>query len=978
MCVPLIHGALLLFVLSSALSHAQGHDSRGREFWVSFLENHGSGGALERSSLRLYAACDRPTTLRLRYHRTEIEHVLQIDTANRPIEIDVRDLFGDLVELSGGEFVSNKSIIVTSDDEITLYGVNVRRMSSDAFLALPADVLTRRYIVLAYQNGIIEPNQTGLSIIDMPSQFAVIATEDGTLVRITPTAPIQGRGNGAFTVGLNRGQVYFAQATLDGQWDLSGTVIDATKPVAVYAGVRRTSIPAHVGMFRDHLVEQMPPVEVWGRDAIVTPHFDIAPLSQEVAVVRVVAATDATEWSINGVQQPALMRARAVEVPLSGPMHIVADRPILVGQFEHSVNASDPTARTFELGDPFMLLVPPTEQFDTSYAFQSIPHSEFLRHFINVIIPIDGAATIRLDGAPINAPIVPIPGTRYGYLQHELSPGAHLIRADSAFGMSAYGFGRANSYGYAGGMMYRRFQHDFEPPEVTRTTVCGRVTGVFIDDRITDSGIDSCYADVPSDNVRVVIEPFVRAADSVRFTAELVNRFFDGLAVVRAVDSSGRSHTSLIPIAGFTVHAARATDDRALRLDTLPMINGARSCTTFDIVNNGRFEQLVTSLSFDPPLPWLTSDVALPLRLAPGARHNIQLCAASVIDTIVDVRVVVGGACDERPVAVATISSIIDTLPPRLSSSHSSCEASMLLRFEELGRSSSGIAAFAIESLTNCVVEEITPDSIAVSTSAVECRVRTIDPRRDAFISGSITDAAGNTYRFADTLAGFTCAVVDRADDTLSLERGRDYLIESMTVGSRGCDSVEIVNYGTRTLRIASAHLDGNTALSVPPSQFPLTIAPGSRRKLLVCIDASNSGTLDDTLTLLDECGRFERLALRGFVNTLVATGADHCNNALSVQAIGASKRTFIVAPVPNPAGGPSASIDIGLHAGSNVSLELFDAAGAPAATVMRNERLAAGIHRIVIDVSALESGRYYVRLRANGGDYVETLAIVR
>src|SRR5688572_16807602 len=56
--------AFLVMVATSIHARAQ-HDSRGLVFWVTFMENYGSG--LPQSDLRLYLAADTPTTARIVY-----------------------------------------------------------------------------------------------------------------------------------------------------------------------------------------------------------------------------------------------------------------------------------------------------------------------------------------------------------------------------------------------------------------------------------------------------------------------------------------------------------------------------------------------------------------------------------------------------------------------------------------------------------------------------------------------------------------------------------------------------------------------------------------------------------------------------------------------------------------------------------------------------------------------------------------------
>jgi hypothetical protein len=964
---------LVLVALAAIDAGAQQtqHDSKGTEFWVSFLENYGSAGDGEISDLRLYAACDKPTKIYLRYNRTGEVREVRITEADLPTEIHVQTLFGYDLELVTGEEFSRKSITVTSDEEITLYGVNVRTMSADAFLSLPDDILTGRYVVLAYQNGFTDFQ--GFKEIDMASQFCVIATEDGTLVNVTPSAPIRGKSAQPFMVALDEGDVYFAQAELTGPWDVSGTILQATKPIAVYAGNRRTSIPSYIGNFRDHLVEQMPPIEVWGKEAIVTPHYPISPESDEIAVIRILSAADNTSWALDGVPQADLMRAMPVELPLTRAMHIVADRPIIVAQYEHSVNVED--SMDFGLGDPFMMLVPPPEQFDTAYAFQSVAHSEFLRHFVNIVIPAGGVASLRLDGQPIVGRFVPIVGTGFGYMQYELSAGAHRIRSDSSFGLFAYGYGRANSYGYTGGMAYRTFIHDFEPPDLAQILSCGRIDGVVTDDEVTDTGIDSCMVGPQTTNMAVTIDGFERAPDSVFFSATLVDPYSDGVFAIRAVDSVGRSRTQVTPVPGFTVRIVGAPANGTITLDTLALFNGSVGCRQFELVNDGKYPQTVSTLRLEPDISAIPLSAQLPITLAPGMRRMVEFCVSTKLDTQTSVAVLIGAGCIDRTVALVTISSGIDTLGPSLSLTGDGCGTERTYRFTEPERGS-GIVGIDFTELTNARRASADEPFTAPAKEA-ERRIVVIDPRRDAFIAGSVVDNVGNRVFFRDTIAGFTCAVLDEDGDTVSLALGRDLRADRIALGDERCDSVTITNYGLRPLTITTARMSSNLSASVPPSQLPMTLAPGEQRRLAICLDGRETGLLDDTLTIYDDCGRYEAIALRAAVQGLSAGGGDRCNSALSVQSIGPSKRTFLATPVPNPSAGPI-TIDVGLAADDAITLELVDANGRAAYAIMRAEPLRGGLHRIVADLSDLESGRYYVRLTGTTGSDAQAVVVVR
>ncbi|MEB3067415.1 hypothetical protein, partial [Parvimonas micra] len=86
------------------------------------------------------------------------------------------------------------------------------------------------------------------------SFFFVIATEDNTLVEITPSAPNRNNKevNKPFTVKLNRGQIYSVLGTTNGITgsDLTGSKIKSIssnssgscKKIAVFSGAGKISI----------------------------------------------------------------------------------------------------------------------------------------------------------------------------------------------------------------------------------------------------------------------------------------------------------------------------------------------------------------------------------------------------------------------------------------------------------------------------------------------------------------------------------------------------------------------------------------------------------------------------------------------------------------------------------------------------------------------------------------------------------------
>lgn len=133
--------------------------------------------------------------------------------------------------------------------------------SRDALLIIPTKYLGKEYIVQTYPQS------------QDATEFAIVATEDGTQVTITPsfaTFNNKHQQGVAYTITMAKGEAYLVASrnhqNRDFIVDLSGTTICADKPVAVFNGNQATSIPFDEGTSLDFLGEQMQPLSHWGTD----------------------------------------------------------------------------------------------------------------------------------------------------------------------------------------------------------------------------------------------------------------------------------------------------------------------------------------------------------------------------------------------------------------------------------------------------------------------------------------------------------------------------------------------------------------------------------------------------------------------------------------------------------------------------------------------------------------------------------------
>lgn len=169
--------------------------------------------------------------------------------------------------------------------------------------------------------------------------------------------------------------------------------------------------------------------------------------------LRVVAARDQTTVLLNGIAATTLQGGEVLDRPLTEPLHVTATQPILTAIIDRTAGRG-----ATRNGDPSMLVVPPTEQFLPAYTCISIepkPGAQptFVEHHLTLIAPLSAEASLTVDGLPAGT-LLPIPTTSFGYVHVPVQAGTHRAECEKPFGIIAYGYGPAESYGYTGGMAF--------------------------------------------------------------------------------------------------------------------------------------------------------------------------------------------------------------------------------------------------------------------------------------------------------------------------------------------------------------------------------------------------------------------------------------------------------------------------------------------------------------------------------------------
>ncbi|MEP7220528.1 MAG: IgGFc-binding protein, partial [Bacteroidota bacterium] len=256
----------------------------------------------------------------------------------------------------------------------------------------------------------------------------------------------------SITIILNRGEVYQLIANYDpnSSCDLTGSLIESDKPVALFSGHNCAYVPDPTLKACNQLVEQMPPIDTWGTS------FNVGKfLGRSSCMVRVVASEDSTAVYENGKKVATINAGRFHDNPnVTESIAITTSRPALVAQYSKGFDNGD------DVGDPMMIVIAPVEQYSTSYRFTTPVRGNWY-HYITIAAPARLRDSVRLNGALLADWLFrPVGDGTYYIGRAEVPYGAYVVSAPGSFGLYNYGFGYEDAaydaYGNAGGYTFRR------------------------------------------------------------------------------------------------------------------------------------------------------------------------------------------------------------------------------------------------------------------------------------------------------------------------------------------------------------------------------------------------------------------------------------------------------------------------------------------------------------------------------------------
>jgi len=472
----------------------------GCEYWAADLDQTDEGGsnnspyAIVVSNPGTTAA----TTVTLYKNGSESEVVEVAPQQLHIFNLDPHNVDGTLQAQRAFRIKATRPIIAYQFNPLENVGV----FSNDASMLIPQNSLGTHYRVLGW------PERTG----GLKGYVTIVGTEVDTEVTFTSSATTGAGGGvpalvagGSFTATLQPFEVLSFE-TNGTEQDLTGSVIDSSKPVAVFSGHECANVPYASGCTNgkcdsqplwscggpddcpvvcccDHLEEQIIPVSAWGKTYVGARSYR---RNNEPDYWRVVASVDMTHVSVDPpvASVPQLMAGEVYEFKAIDSFVLSADQPVLMGQFlasEHAPNSfvgtcgesqlfpglgfgecthtGDPCLTDAEcgdslepgdagIGDPAFVLSVPIEQLRDDYVF--LAPDKYANDYVSVYA--EQGTSITMDGQSIDGqPWHNITGT-WRQVTILVPDGVHRMEGTAPFGVMVHGFDEYVSYGYPAGM----------------------------------------------------------------------------------------------------------------------------------------------------------------------------------------------------------------------------------------------------------------------------------------------------------------------------------------------------------------------------------------------------------------------------------------------------------------------------------------------------------------------------------------------
>ena len=314
----------------------------------------------------------------------------------------------------------------------------------DAYALFPVGDNATSYVVQSYEPNQVDPYR---------SQFIIVSMENATNINIflriklgmiTYESNHYSNGN-VMNVTLNNLQTFHVYHT----HDMSGTIIQSSKPVMVFAGGDCVNIPIHY-FACDTIASQLKPVQYWDTSYIIPPIY-----WNSNYYVRITAYYDNTTVIFPGSSNVSVTLQQGdfkdINIQASVPAVLTSNTAVSVV--------------LLNTGNPFMLPVPGKSQFTTtpnvfpSFLYQS-SGNEFYTEYVAIIVRTPYTYELLYNGRSmvvLKEYAVPYPFNQFIVLVAKLeNVTTHTVSVrnniSTPAGVFVYGQAGSEAYGFVAGI----------------------------------------------------------------------------------------------------------------------------------------------------------------------------------------------------------------------------------------------------------------------------------------------------------------------------------------------------------------------------------------------------------------------------------------------------------------------------------------------------------------------------------------------
>lgn len=455
--------------------------TQGKDFWVAFIKNNSDATAMIEYpyGMQVTLASNKACEVTLQNIPIGFSQTVSLgEKESKTIDIPYDDFAIDIEQSQ----IINKSLQITSTEEISVFTSSYEYHSMDASIVLPTSSWGTEYVVQTYDSW---GGSEWTNYQYKPAQVMIIAAEDNTIVEILPSVNIKDHNaKEAFTVELNEGEVYYMKAedatSLRG---FSGTTIVSKngQNISVIAGNQCAMVPLGSTADVDMLMETMYPVSSWGN------RFCFIPSKNGYAdILKYTAAGKGAIIYRNGKQIAKLGAYESFEESLresEGVSFITSSEPIEIFQYM----TSNRYLATRTKGGPSMVYLNPIEQGISETVFSTYNFdNEVSEHWMNLLVKSSDVNDITLDGESEFTTFTKVTGNdQYSYATVSLKDGFHSLKSPNAFIATIYGLGNDISYAYSAGSNL----YSINDPETITDTICEGFQYIFGGRKYTETGV---------------------------------------------------------------------------------------------------------------------------------------------------------------------------------------------------------------------------------------------------------------------------------------------------------------------------------------------------------------------------------------------------------------------------------------------------------------------------------------------------------